>query len=75
VAPTSKEQLKYFSNANNSTTLTPPGSSGAFREAKLSTKFEFGSLFAKIGSETKKLQKSVKKPSFFEVFLVISEIF
>ena len=44
VVPTSKKQLKYFSNANNSTTLTPPGPPGVFREAKLSTEFEFGSL-------------------------------
>ena len=41
VVPTSKKQLKYFSNANNSTTLTAPGVS---REAKLSTKFEIGNL-------------------------------
>jgi hypothetical protein len=38
------KQLIYFSNADNSTTLTPPGSPGVTREAKLSTKFEFGSL-------------------------------
>ena len=36
--------LIYFSNADNSTTLTPPGSPGVSREAKLSTEFEFGSL-------------------------------
>ena len=29
---------------DNSTTLTPPGSPGVSREAKLSTEFEFGSL-------------------------------
>ena len=28
MAPTSKKQLKYFSNTNNSTTLTPPGPPG-----------------------------------------------
>ena len=44
VAPPSRKQLKYFSNTNNSTTLTLSGSPGASREAKLSTKFEFGSL-------------------------------
>ena len=38
------KQLKYFSNANNSTTLTPPGPPGVSKEAKLSTEFEFGSL-------------------------------
>ena len=38
------KQLIYFSNADNSTTLTPPGSPGVSREAKLSTEFEFGSL-------------------------------
>ena len=38
------KQLIYFSNADNSTTLMPPGSPGVSREAKLSTEFEFGSL-------------------------------
>ena len=38
------KQLKYFSNANNSTTLTPPGPPGVSKEAKSSTEFEFGSL-------------------------------
>jgi hypothetical protein len=31
------KQLIYFSNADNSTTLTPPGSPRVSREAKLST--------------------------------------
>ena len=44
VALPSKKQLKYFSNTNNSTTLTLSGSPGVSREAKLSTEFEFGSL-------------------------------
>ena len=44
VAPPSKKQLKYFSNTNNSTILTPSGPPGVSREAKLSTEFEFGSL-------------------------------
>ena len=43
-APPSKNQLKCFSNANNSTTLTPSGLPGVSREVKLSTEFEFGSL-------------------------------
>ena len=30
---------------------------------------------AKIGPKTQKLQKTIKKPSFFVVFLVISEVF
>ena len=38
------KQLIYFSNADNSTTLTPPGSPGVSREAKFSTEFKFGSL-------------------------------
>ena len=38
------KQLIYFSNADISTTLTPPGSQGVSREAKVSTEFEFGSL-------------------------------
>ena len=41
---TVKKQLIYFSNADNSTTLTPPGSLQVSREAKLSIEFEFGSL-------------------------------
>jgi hypothetical protein len=41
---TVKKQLIYFSNADNSTTLTPSGCLGVSREAKLSTEFEFGSL-------------------------------
>ena len=43
-APPSKKQLKYFSNTNNSTILTPSGPPGVSRAAKLSTEFEFGSL-------------------------------
>ena len=39
-----KKQLKYFSNKNNSTTLTLPGPPGVSREAKSSTEFEFGNL-------------------------------
>ena len=38
------KQPIIFSNADNSTTLTPPGSPGVSREGKLSTEFEFGSL-------------------------------
>ena len=38
------KQLIYFSNADNSTTLTPPESQGVSREAKLSTEFEFGTV-------------------------------
>ena len=38
------KQLIYFSNADNFTTLTLLGSPGVSREAKLSTKFEDGSL-------------------------------
>ena len=41
---TISKQLKYFSNANNSTTLTPQGPPGVSKEAKLSTEFEFGGL-------------------------------
>ena len=41
---TNTKQLIYFSNADNSTTLMPPGFPGVSREAKLSTEFEFGSL-------------------------------
>ena len=50
VAPTSKEQLKKFSNTNISTTLTPPGPpgpqgpQGVSKEAKSSTEFKFGGL-------------------------------
>ena len=44
VAPTTKKQLKYFSNTNNSTTLTPTGHPWVSREAKSSIEFEFGSL-------------------------------
>ena len=43
-APPSKKQLKYFSNTNNSTTLTLSESLEVSREAKLSTEFEFGRL-------------------------------
>ena len=38
------KQLKYFSNADNSTTLTLPGPPGVSKDAKLSTEFEFGVL-------------------------------
>ena len=39
-----RQQLKYFSNTNNSTTLTLSGTPGVSREAKLFTEFEFDSL-------------------------------
>jgi hypothetical protein len=45
VAPVSKKQLKYFSNTNNSTNLTPSGPRGVSREAKLTTEFEFFFVF------------------------------
>jgi hypothetical protein len=38
------KQLINFSNADNSTTLTSPGSPGVSSEAKLSTELEFGTL-------------------------------
>ena len=38
------KHLISFLNADNSTTLMPPGSRGVYREAKLYTEFEFGSL-------------------------------
>ena len=44
VAPTSKKQLKYFSNTNISTTLMPSGPPGVSKEAKLFTEVEFGGL-------------------------------
>ena len=67
-----KKTAENFSNTNNSTTLMPPGVS---REAKLSIEFEFLVWCNKIGTKTKKLQKTVKKSSFFGVFLVISSHF
>jgi hypothetical protein len=72
VAPPSKKQLKYFSNTNNSTTLTLSGSPEV-RNCPLS--LNLAVWCAKIGSKTQKLQKTVKKPSFFVVFNVISEVF
>ena len=39
-----QKTAEFFSNTNNSTTLTLSGSPGVSREAKLSTEFEFGSL-------------------------------
>ena len=44
LAPTSKKQLKNFSNTNISTTLTPAGPPGVCKEAKSFTEFEFGGL-------------------------------
>jgi hypothetical protein len=44
VCATVTNQLIYFSNADNSTSLTPLGSSGVSREVKLITEFKFGSL-------------------------------
>ena len=41
---TNQKQMKYFSNTDNSTTLTFPGPPGASKETKLSTEFECGSL-------------------------------
>ena len=56
-------QLIYSSNADNSTSLTLPGSPGVSIEAKLSTKFEFGSFGAlKLGQKL----RNFKKPPFFE---------
>ena len=39
-----QKPAEIFSNANNSTTLMPQGTPGVSKEAKLSSKFEFGSL-------------------------------
>ena len=55
VAPTYKKQLKYFSNTNNSTILTPSEPPEVSREAK------FAVWYARIGPKTQKLQKIVKK--------------
>ena len=52
-----------------------PGTPGVSREAKSSTNLNLVVCCAKIGSKTKKLQKSVKKPQFFDNFLVIFEVF
>ena len=41
---TVSKQLKYFSNADNSTILTPPESPVVLKEAKSSLEFEFGGL-------------------------------
>ena len=70
VAPTSKKQLKKFSNTNIFTTLTPPGSPGVSKEAKLST--EFGAL--KLDPKPKNFEKPSKNHHFL-MFFVISEGF
>jgi hypothetical protein len=74
-APPSKKQLKYFSNTNNSTILTPSGLQGCLEKKNCPLSSNLTVWCAKIRPKTQKLQKTVKKPSFFVVFLFISEIF
>ena len=68
VAPTSKNQLKYFSNTNNSTILTLPGPPGVSREAKSSTEFEFGSLVRYIWAQNGETSKNRRKTIIFCCF-------
>ena len=73
--PTSKKQLKYFSNTNNSTTLTPPGPPGVSREAKLSIEFEFDSLVCYNWAQNQATLKSCQETIIFDIFFVNSEVF
>ena len=69
--PPSKVQLKYFSSTNNSTTLAPPRPQRLLEKGNHPLSLNLVVSCVKIGSKTKKLQKSVKN----DVFLVISEVF
>ena len=53
VAATSKKQLEYFSNTNNSTTLTPPGPQGCLEEPNYPLSSSLVVWFTNIGSEAK----------------------
>ena len=62
------KQLIIFLNADNSTTLTLPGSPGVSREAKFSTEFEFG-------PKTHRFQKTSKTHHFLLFFLSFLRFF
>ena len=75
MAPSSKKQLKHFSNTNISTTLTPPGPPGVSKEAKFSSESEFGGLVRYNWAKNPESLKNRRKPFIFWCFFVISEIF
>ena len=53
----------------------PQGPQGCLEKQNCPLSSNLAVWCAKIGPKTQKLQKTVKKPSFFVVFLVISEVF
>ena len=53
----------------------PQGPQGCLEKRNCPLSSNLAVWCAKIGPKTQKLQKTVKKPSFFVVFLVISEVF
>ena len=72
-----KNSWIVFSNTNNSTTLTPPGPQGCLEKPNYPLSSSLVVWFTNIGSETKKLPKSFKNPSFFwyfDAFLLICNL-
>ena len=53
----------------------PQGFQGCLEKRNCPLSLNLAVWCAKIGPKTQKLQKTVKKPSFFVVFLVISDVF
>ena len=53
----------------------PQGPQGCLQKQNCPLSLNLAVWCAKIGPKTQKLQKTVKNPSFFVVFLVISEVF
>ena len=73
LVPPSKEQLKYFLNTD--TYLDAPRAHRSVKKQNHPLSLNLVVWCTKIGSKTKELQKSVKKSQFFDVFLVIFEVF
>ena len=66
MAPTSKKQLKYFSNINNSTILTPPGPQGCLEKLDYPLSSNLVVWCSKIGQKPRKLEKCQKIMVFFD---------
>ena len=74
-APLSQNSWYIFQMQITPLLRRPQGPQGCLEKQNCPLSSNLAVWCAKIGPKTQKLQKTVKKPSFFVVFLVISEVF
>ena len=74
-APQSKNSWNNFQIQITPLFWCPQGPKGCLEKQNCPLSWNLAVLCAKIELKTQKLQKTIKKPSFFVVFLVISEVF